>query len=142
MFKVTSKEEKIINKAELAGRVEKTALIGEKGCLGILQGTKNVFLTNAAFEGLTMEKIVVKISKARKINVRESDLEAVSLAEKRRLLRGNKHLICVKKETSLEVSKVCEIKPQSLEINLLLEKGVQTAIDNFEKGIDTIERSV
>ena len=126
----------------MAGRVEKTALIREKVRLGILQGTKNKFLTDAAFEGLTMEKIAEKEIIARKINVRKSALKALSLDEKRRLLREDEHLIRVKTETSLEVSKVCTIKPQSLEMKLLLEKGVQTAIDDFEKSIDTIERSV
>jgi len=142
LFKVASKEEKTIHKAELAGRVEKTALIGEKVRLGILFGTKNRFLTDAAFEGLTMETIAEKEIIERKINVRESVLKALSLAEKRRLLREDEHPIRVKTETSLEVSKVRTIKPQSLEMKFLLEKGVQTAIDDFEKGIDTIERSV
>ena len=142
LFKVASKEQKTIHKAELAGYAKKTALIGKKLRLEILQLTKNVFLTDTSFEGLTIEKIVVKKIKACKINVRESDLEALSLAEKRRLLRENEHSIRVKKETSLEVSKVCESRPQLLGMNLLLGKGVQTAINNFEKSINTIERSV
>ena len=69
-------------------------------------------------------------------------MKALSLAEKRGLLRENEHSIRVRKEVSLEVSKVCTIKPLSLEMKSLLEKGVQTAIDDFEKGIDTIERNV
>ena len=77
-----------------------------------------------------------------RFNAKKSALKAFSLAKKRKLLKENGHLIRVKKELSLEVSKVREIKPQSLEMNLLLEKGVQTAIDDFEKGIDTIERNV
>ena len=100
-----------------------------------------MILSDTAFEGLTLEKFVVEDIK-HEINVRKSALKALSLAKKRRLLREDEDSIRLKTETSLEVSKVRTIKPQSLEMKFLLEKGVQTAIDDFEKGIDTIERSV
>ena len=74
--------------------------------------------------------------------ISERALNALSLAEKRGLLRKDEYKTLVVKETTLEEKKVSSIKPISREMNLLLDEGVQTRINDFEKGIDSIERSL